>query len=67
MNNWRESAQYAVLFSYLLVLLAGGVLINVYLLAVGSIMALLRLGFASHFWARTQAEPRIFWRSSSVI
>jgi len=61
MNNWRESAQYAVLFSYLPILIAGGVLMNGYLLAAGGLTALLRLGFASHFWARTQEEKRIFW------
>lgn len=61
MGNLGESAQYAVLFSYWFVLLAGGVLGNTQLFVIGFVMALIRLGFTSRFWAQTQAERRIFW------
>lgn len=61
MNNVGESFQYGVLFIYWLVLLAGGLLANGPLLTTAGVLAVLRLGFASRFWAQTQGQQRIFW------
>lgn len=60
MNDKSESFQYAALFSYLFVLLAGLIFGSGALLVTGAILTLLRVVFASRFWQRAEGEKRLF-------
>jgi hypothetical protein len=63
MKAGSETLRYAVLYSYLIVLLSTAVLGDVSLLALGLILASLRLALASYVWWLTNDQKRLFFEA----
>lgn len=63
MKAGNESLRYAVLYSYLIVLLLAAILGDGSFLALGLLLAVFRLALASYVWWLTNSQKRLFFEA----